>query len=363
MSDKKYWLAFSKINRLTPQRFKKIINTFPDLKSAWEADLEMLKKTGLEQEIIEDFLLKRQKIDPDREWDLLKKENADIITFTESGYPKLLKEIYNPPSLLYFIGDLEIANNFCLAVVGTRKPTIYGQQVTVSLVQNLSQNGLTIVSGLALGIDALAHQTAMEAGGKTIAVLGSGLDKQSLYPSSNRYLAKKIIENGGLVLSEYPIGTLPLKHHFPARNRLISGLSVGALIIEAPLKSGTLITANFALEQNREIFAVPGNIYSKNSEGSNNLIKLGAKLITSAIDILESLNLKQATSFLDNQKIIAKTKEEEIILAYLNKEPVHIDKIIQLCKLAPSLVNSTLTLLELKGLAKNLGGMNYVLAR
>jgi DNA processing protein len=361
--EKKYWLAFSKINKIGPQKLKKLLQAFPNLEAAWQAPSKALIEAGLEVEALENFLIKRKEINPEAEWETLNQEGLEIVTILESTYPKLLKEIYQPPPLLFFSGDLKIAQGFSLAVVGTRKPTAYGQQVTVEITRQLTQTGLTIVSGLALGIDALAHQTALESGGKTIAVLGSGLDKQNIYPSSNRYLAKKIIEKGGLLFSEYPPGTLPLKQHFPARNRLISGLSLGVLIIEAPEKSGTLITANFALEQNREIFAVPGNIYSKNSQGANNLIKLGAKLVTSTTDILESLNLKQATEFLENQKIIAETEEEKIILEFLCKDPLHIDKIIHLSKLPPAQVNSTLALMELKGIVKNLGGMNYVIAR
>ncbi|MFH0819938.1 MAG: DNA-processing protein DprA [bacterium] len=363
MDDKKYWLTFAKINKIGPQKLKKLLRAFPDLKTAWQAEAGALREAGLDQEALENLLIKRKEINPNREWEELKKEGLEIITILEPDYPKLLREIYQPPPLLFFSGDLKVANEFSLAVVGTRKPTSYGQQVAREMTWDLVQNGLTIVSGLALGIDALAHQTALEAGGKTIAVLGSGLDKQNIYPSSNRFLAKKIIEKGGLLLSEYPPGTMPLKQHFPARNRLISGLSLGVLVIEAPEKSGTLITANFALEQNRDVFAVPGNIYSRNSQGANNLIKLGAKPTTSASDILESLNLKQATAFLENQKIIAENEEEKNIIELLSKNPLHIDKIIQLSKLPPAQINSTLALMELKGLVRNLGGMNYVLAR
>lgn len=361
--EKKYWLAFSKINKIGPKKLKKLLRAFPDLKTAWQAEAGALKEAGLDQEAIENLLIKRWEINPDLEWEKLKKEGLEIITILEPDYPKLLREIYQPPPLLFFSGDLKTAQGFSLAVIGTRKPTNYGQQVAREMTGSLVQNGLTIVSGLALGIDALAHQTALETGGKTIAVLGSGLDKQNIYPSGNRFLAKKIIENGGLLLSEYPPGTMPLKQHFPARNRLISGLSLGILVIEAPEKSGALITADFALEQNRDIFAVPGNIYSKNSQGANNLIKLGARPVTSASDILESLNLKQATAFLENQKIIAENEEEKIILEFLSKDPLHIDKIIQLSKLPPAQINSTLALMELKGLVRNLGGMNYVVAR
>ena len=285
----------------------------------------------------------------------------DSISINDQKYPKILKEIYSPPKVLYFLGNPEILEGINLAVVGTRKPTAYGRQATFEIVRGLAQNGLTIVSGLALGIDALAHQACLEAGGKTIAVLGSGLDV--IYPRANYFLSQKILKNNGCIISEYPAGTEPQKYHFPQRNRIISGLSLGTLIVEAPLDSGALITGKYALDQNREVFAVPGSIYSENSAGPNNLIKMGAKTVTEAKDILETLNIQMAENFMANQKIIADSREEEVLLKFLSKEPQHIDKIIEESKLESSIVNSTLTLMEMKGKVKNLGGMNYVLGR
>jgi DNA processing protein len=284
-----------------------------------------------------------------------------ILNLNHPKYPKILKEIYNPPKVLYFLGNPDILEGINLAVVGTRKPTTYGRQTVFEIVSGLVQNGITIVSGLALGIDALAHQACLETGGKTIAVLGSGLDM--IYPNANYFLAQKILKNNGCIISEYPEGTEPQKYHFPQRNRIISGLSLGTLIVEAPLDSGALITGKYALDQNREVFAIPGSIYSENSAGPNNLIKMGAKAVTEAKDILETLNIQMVENFMANQKIIADSREEEILLKFLSKEPQHIDKIIEESKLKPSIVNSTLTLMEMKGKVKNLGGMNYVLGR
>lgn len=358
----KYWVAFSQITKLGPLRFKKLINYFPDLKTAWQTDSSEIIKAGLEPELATEINLKKSEINPAAEWEKLEKEKIKVITIKDKNYPKLLAEIYDAPALLYFKGEL---NNleFTLAVVGTRKISSYGKQITPQIVKDLTNNGLTIVSGLALGVDALAHQTALEVAGTTLAVLGSGLDWQNIYPADNRYLAQKIIDSGGTVISEYPIGTPPLKHHFPYRNRIIAGLSLGTLIIEAPISSGALITAKYALEQNREIFAVPGSIYNQNSEGPNNLIKMGAKLVSSASDILEALSLNQVTEFLKIKKIVADTKEEEILLNYLNYEPIHIDKLKELSRLNTSVLNSTLTLMEMKGKVKNLGGNYYVRAR
>jgi DNA processing protein len=292
----------------------------------------------------------------------LAKENVSVITIKDEKYPKLLREIYNPPALLYYKGRLE-EDEFAIAVVGTRKCTSYGKQVTSEITRDLANNGITIVSGLALGIDTLAHQAALEVNEKTIAVLGSGLDAQNIYPVTNCHLAEKIIETGGTLISEHPLGTLPLKFNFPQRNRIIAGLTLGTLVVEAPLTSGALITAKFALEFNREVFAVPGSIYSENSAGPNNLIKMGAKAVASAADILEALNLQRAIEYVEAKKIVPDSKNEAILLEYLSKEPVHIDILIKQSKLDTATVNSTITMMEIKGKVRNLGGSQYVLAR
>ncbi len=333
------------------------------MEAAYKASFNELKKAGLEEKIVSEFISKRAEINPESEWERLEKEGIALLTIRDEKYPKILKEIYNPPALLYYKGLFSDDEEFSLAVVGTRKMTSYGQQITPEIISDLSKNGLTIVSGMALGIDALAHETALKNNGRTIAVLGSGLDSQNIYPAHNRYLAQKIVEQGGLVISEYPLGMLPLKYNFPARNRIISGLSLGTLVVEAGESSGALITAKCALEQNREVFAIPGSIYNQNSIGTNNLIKLGARPVSSANDILESLNLSQATNFIANQKIVPETKEEEVLLQFLSKEPIHVDNLVQKSKLGTATVNSTLTMMEMKGKVKNLGNMNYVLSR
>jgi len=293
--DKKFWVAFSKIERIGPQKFKRLYQHFPDLQTAWQASFGELLKADLQNKDIEAILEVKTKINPDREWEKLEKLGIKVMTIREKEYPKLLKEIYSPPALLYIKGNLPENLDFTLAVVGTRKITTYGQQITPEIVKDLARANLIIVSGLALGIDALAHQSCLEAGGKTIAVLGSGLDL--IYPVANRQLADKIIENGAII-SEYPLGTQPLKQHFPARNRIISGSSLGTLVIEGDRDSGSLITARCALEQNREVFAVPGSVYNQASVGPNNLIKMGAKPVTAAHDVLEALNLELAQEFM-----------------------------------------------------------------
>ncbi|MBI5765928.1 DNA-protecting protein DprA [Candidatus Falkowbacteria bacterium] len=264
----KYWLAFSQIRIIGATRFQKLIKRFPDLESAWRADLMALMDAGFEEKLAHEIIIARSQINPDQELEKLEKENLKPCLFIDEDYPTLLKQIFDPPALLYYHGSLNSLQNFCLAVVGTRKFSPYGKQTVLEIVADLSRQKITIVSGLAWGIDALAHEACLENSGLTAAILGSGADWQSIYPSTNRYLAKKIMENGGAVISEYPIGAIPAKQNFPLRNRIISGLSLGTLVIEAKESSGSLITAKYALDQNREVFAVPGSIYNKNSQAN-----------------------------------------------------------------------------------------------
>ncbi|MEK7653280.1 MAG: DNA-processing protein DprA [Patescibacteria group bacterium] len=359
----KYWLAFSQINKIGPVKFRKILRYFNNLKNAWQADTASFIKSGIEEKLAQEIIILRSQINPDEEWEKLAKEKVNFVTITDESYPPLLKEIYDAPPILYFRGSLEPLYNFCLGVVGTRKFSPYGRQAAKEIVSDLSRQGITIVSGLALGIDAIAHEACLQAGGLTAAVLGSGLDWQNIYPSQNRYLANKIIESDGAILSEYPIGTMPAKFTFPMRNRIISGLSLGTLVIEAPESSGALITAKHALEQNREVFALPGSIYSVNSQGTNNLIKQGAKMVTKADDILEEFNLRQIAGFTKEKKIVPESQEEEMIIKILSQEPTHIDKIANESKLKINALASLLTMMEIKGMIKDAGGKNYILIK
>ena len=361
-NDLKYWNAFNQRLKIGAIRFKKLYKHFDNMEDAWYADSQELEKTGLEKKVIDYILIKRPTISPNQEMEKLAKENIKIITIKNKNYPKLLKEIYDPPALLYIKGEIKQEDEFAIGVVGTRKISQYGKQIVPDIVQELANNKITIISGMALGTDTLAHQAAIAVKGRTIAVLGSGIDTQSIYPYTNKSLSE-IITNNGAVISEYSYGTLPLKQHFPSRNRIISGLSLGTLIIEAPENSGALITARSALEQNRDVFAIPGNIYSLNSKGPNNLIKQGAKPITCAQDILDELNLSMATTYQQTKEIIPETKEEEILLNIITKEPIHINKLVQKTKMPAHQINAALTMMEMKGKVRNLGAMNYVLAR
>jgi len=363
-TDLKYWLAINQFTKIGPNRFKKLYNYFPNMQEAWQASSLKLQKAGLENNIAEEFLIKRNEINPDQELKKIIKEDISVITINDTNYPKLLKEIFNPPALLYVKGNIDNLNQqYNLAVVGTRKISAYGQQITTELITPLVKNGFIITSGLALGIDALAHQSTLQAQGRTIAVLGSGIDKQSIYPSSNRYLANNILQNKGTIISEFPIGTLPLKQNFPTRNRIIAGLTLGTLVLEAGKRSGALITAYSALENNREVFAVPGPIYSATSQGPHKLIQQGAKLITNYQDVLQELNLNDVSTYKIEKDITPENKEQKIILANLNSQPTHIDELIEKTNLPPQTINSQLSLMEIKGMIKNLGAQNYILLK
>jgi len=358
----KYFNAFNLIEGIGPIAFKKLLAHFSSLSEAWSAESNQLREASLTNLLTKRIIEQRRRINPDKEMENLAQEGIKIITISDQAYPKLLKEIYNPPALLYLKGEFTSQDESGLAIVGTRRSSLYGRRITPLLAADLAQAGLTIVSGLAKGIDSLAHQSALAVNGRTIAVLGSGLDKRSIYPLANRRLAEEISQQG-VVISEFPPGAKPLAQHFPQRNRIIAGLSLGVLVIEAPQKSGALITAHNALEQNREVFAIPGPISAENSLGPNNLIKMGAKLVSQANDVLEELNLALLTEKAQpDKKISPDNPEEKSILKLLSEEPIHIDKIINQTKLSTAIINSTLILMEMKGKVKNLGGHNYILS-
>ncbi len=283
------------------------------------------------------------------------------ISIKGKNYPKLLKKIKDPPEVLYYEGELKSEEN-CFAVVGTRMASSYGKQVALEIAGDLAEAGLTIVSGLAPGIDSFSHMATLERGKRTIAILGTGLDEKSIYPKENLKLARKILELGGSLISEYPPGTHGSEFTFPQRNRIISGISLGVLVIEAKQKSGALITANWAKKQGRKIFAIPGQIHSLNSEGCHYLIKHEvAKLVESANDILKELNLPAGRQVYQKE-ITGETPAENLILEVLKEEALDIDKIIERTKLSAVTVASTLAILEIKGEVKNLGGNIYAIS-
>lgn len=285
----KYYISFNKCSGIGPKNFRKILDHFDSLESAWKATTSDFIQAGLKASLAVELVKHISKTNPSQEVERLQKLSIDVLTLEDNNYPKNLKEIYLPPAILYLRGKVLKKDGMAISIVGSRKVTEYGIKVTESISKALASRGLTIVSGLALGVDTVAHKAALKTGARTIAVLGCGVEKP--YPYVNTKLATEIAKNGAII-SEYPIGTPPLKHHFPARNRIISGLSLGTVVTEAAERSGALITAKDALEQGREVFAVPGSLGNENSKGPNNLIKMGAKPVTEVSDILEELGLK-----------------------------------------------------------------------
>jgi len=358
----KYLNALNKITGVGSQKIRKLVKFFGSAREAWNAKPQELAQSGVGEKVANSILFERGKINPDEEWEKMAKENIKMITVKDANYPKLLKEIPNPPYSLYIKGNIDFNARPMITIVGSRKLTSYGKQAARGLARDLSQAGITIVSGMALGIDAAAHRGALDARGKTAAVLGSGLDDRNIGPQANFNLSREIMSSGALV-SDYPAGVEAVPGSFPARNRIMAGMSLGTLVIEAAQKSGTLITANLALDFNREIFAVPGPIFSPVSEGTNQLIKSGAKLVSNAKDILEELNIEKIKEAEKIKKIIPDSPEEEKILKILSSEPAHIDKIIKLSKLKASIASSTIALMEMKGMIKDIGGQNYIVIR
>lgn len=319
-----------------------------------------LAAAGLDSRSIEALVQTRRTLDLEAEHERVTTAGVRLISRDDPDYPPLLAQTTNSPFLLYVRGTLTELDRWSVAVVGTRQASTYGKEVTRKLVAGLVASGITVVSGLALGIDAVAHSAALTSGGRTLAVLGSGVDQ--IYPQTNYQLGTAILQQGALI-SEYPVGTLPTATNFPPRNRLIAGLSLGVLVVEAAAKSGALITAQFATEQGRDVFAVPGNIFSQRSEGTHRLIKDGATLVSSVEDILEVLNLQAAYEQQSIAAILPETPEEIALLRLVETEPRHIDLIARESTLPQPVVSSTLAMLELKGLVRQVSGMQYVLIR
>lgn len=355
-------IILSYFAKATPKRYNELISAFGTLNSVWENELSELKKSlPWEENLIHEFLLWRDETDEKKIEHELDSNGIHCVTIKDPAYPKILKEIYDPPFCLFVRGTLP-TNDTCIGVVGTRKCTTYGKQVTQELTAALANQGITIVSGLALGIDGYAHEATLLTGGKTIAVLGGGIDDGHIAPRPHLHLAKEIINHGGAVISEYPPGFLPTAYSFPRRNRIIAGLSLGTLVTEAPEESGALITAQCSLDTNRDVFAVPQNITSLVSVGTNNLIKQGAKLVSSADDILEALNLQSIGIYDTRKTITPDSTAEATLIPLLSREPVHIDMLMKQAGIDRSVVSSTMTIMEMKGKVRNVGGMMYVLA-
>ena len=356
LKELEYWVATSAIPGVGTATFNYLLKHFKTLRKFWDVGDEQIRKLKVDAKTRESIIEFRQKVDPKVYLDTVYERGIKVVSVVDRDYPANLRQISDAPAVLYYKGNLLPADDLAMAVVGSRYPTVYGKQVTEKLVTELVVSGLAIVSGLARGIDSIAHRAALDAGGRTIAVLGSGVDL--IYPPENKKLADEVVKNGALV-SEFPLGFPSVPSNFPARNRIISGLSLGVLVTEAAVDSGSLITAGQAAEQGREVFAVPGPITSKMSEGANNLIKEGVHPTTNASDILQILDIERKKMQVEtrDQKLETRNiaKEERKVLDLLDGQAKHIDVIVRESGLAIDKLSATLSIMELRGLVKNFG--------
>lgn len=365
MNDRiKYWVWLNSLVKISPRKRYELLEHFKDPANIWYSSEEELKKlTFISSDIIDRLTEKQSRKDMGILLEKLAASGIETVTMHDRTYPVLLKHIYDPPVVIYVKGKL-LENENCIAVVGSRRASVYGLDMGKKLSFDLSKNGLTVTSGMARGIDSSAHNGALEAGGRTIAVLGCGLD--IVYPYENKELMNRICSRGA-VISEFLPGIPPVPFNFPARNRIISGISYGVAVIEANEKSGSLITANYALEQGRDVFAVPGNINNRNSTGTNRLIKDGAKLVTDVRDILEEIKIFDSTATISYMTLLKKTlmnfsREEKTVVDKLANGPVHMDTIARECAMNIQMVGSILVMLELNGFVRQLPGKFYMLA-
>jgi DNA processing protein len=361
MSDQKpYWLGFGLVPGIGAGRLRQLLDAFETPERAWKAPSHVLGSVGLPRDALAALLRARDELDLHHELARIEAQGFWVLTWDDGEYPPRLKEIDYPPPVLYVWGGLQPADNLAVAVVGTRRPSAYGRGVARSVSESLARSGVTVVSGLARGVDGIAHRAALEAGGRTIAVLGSGLDE--IYPPEHRQMAKAIAASGAVV-TDYPLGTRPEGGNFPPRNRIISGLSLGVVVVEAGESSGALITADFAAEQGRDVFAVPGRIYDRASRGTNRLIGAGAYPMLSTEALLEALNLEMVTRQDAAARLLPANVTERSILESLGEEPLHIDEISQRSGVPISEISASLAMLELRGQVRQVGGMTYILAR
>ncbi len=352
--------ALNQIPELGSVRLAQLLAYFGSWAKAWTATTHDYIEAGMPINTVSKIIARKSKINPELSFAELSRRQIEIILSVEPEYPQLLKEISAPPPLLYAKGNKNILNSLALGIVGTRKISLYGKQVCIELVSGLVQNKINIISGLAFGVDAEALSACVENEGVGVAVLASDLDDASIAPRSNYQLAKKVMDKGCLV-SEYALGSAVQKQNFPIRNRIISGMGVGTIIIEADIESGALITANYALEQNREVFAVPGSIFSPVSRGTNELIRKGAHIVTGVGSILDELNIESGD--LDEPLELDSNETEQMVLTKLTREPTLAEELIRELKIPASELNACLTMLEMKGRVKNVGGAKYVKLR
>jgi DNA processing protein len=351
----RYWVGFHRVQRIGPVRLRRLIERFGSLEAAWSASLRELGAV-LDATSAEAVVAARREIDLDKEMERIERAGARVLTMLDPEYPRLLREVPAPPPVLYVRGTLTPQDERAVAIVGTRRATSYGLDVAHQIARDLAAFGVTVVSGLALGIDGQAHRGAIAAEGRTIGVLGCGVD--IVYPGSHRRLYEEMVEHGAII-SDYPLGTGPAAVNFPPRNRIIAGLSLGIVVVEAPTKSGALITVDFAADYSRDVFAVPGSVLGEHSRGSHKVIRDGARLITSAADVMQDLGMAVVEPGEARQQALPMTEEEEHLMNYIRWDPQHIDEIAAAAGLTAAESAALLTMLELKGAIKDKGGQQY----
>ena len=338
-------------------RLRTLLDTFGDAQQAWTASSHALRQAGLSDKLVENLERLRADVSLERVWEDIQSRGIDVLTWEDEGYPTRLRDVDNAPPVLYLRGTINSDDDWAVAIVGTRRATSYGRQVTEKIARELAHNGVTVVSGMARGIDGVAHRAALDAGGRTLAVLGSGVDR--IYPPEHRRLAEDIISQGALV-SDYPPGTPPEGRNFPPRNRIIAGLSLATVVVEAGKRSGALITSDFALEQGREVFAVPGSVLAPQSRGPNRLIQQGAHPLLHPKEILETLELSMLTEQRQARTVLPSNPSEAQIFDVLGYESLHVDEIQVQTGMPIEEVTATLTMMELKGMVRKVGGMRYM---
>jgi DNA processing protein len=357
---KAYWVGFNLVKGIGAARTRLLIDHFGTLEAAWNAERQQLLETGLAEKVVDTLLQVRRQVDLDRIWADIEHKGIKVFTVQEDSYPRRLKEIDLPPPVLFVRGEISADDDWAVGIVGTRRMTAYGRQVAEELAEFLARHGVTVISGLARGVDAAAHQAAINAGGRTYAILGCGVDV--IYPPEHRKLAELITSNGALI-SEYALGTPPDSNNFPPRNRIISGLSQAVVVVEAGETSGALITAAFAADQGREVFAVPGYIHAQQSKGTNRLIRDGARPLLQVEDVLEVLNLEQVQEYRQARLQFPLDESEKRVVDALGDQSMHVDEIQVKSGLSIDKVSSTLVMMELKGMVRQTGGMTYMLVR
>ena len=360
MQDPRYWVGFNIVRGIGPIRLQALLDHFGNPQKAWNAPSKQLRSTGLDRRSLANLESARASLDLAHELERVADAGATVLTWDSPGYPALLRQIPASPPVLYVKGELSAEDAWAVGVVGTRRVSAYGREVTRQLAGALARSGVSVVSGLARGVDGEAHRAALEAGGRTIAVLGCGVDR--VYPPEHKQLAAEIASRGAVV-TDYPTGTAPEGGNFPPRNRIISGLSLGVLVTEAGRGSGALITADYAAEQGRDVFAVPGSVLARGSAGTNRLIQDGAKAVLCAEDVLEELNLGMVAEQAEAREALPADETEAALFAHLSGEPTHVDELQRLAALPIAQVTSTLALMELKGMVRQVGAMKYVIAR